>query len=161
MSLSKSRHAYHDCYSIMDMALADEAGVRANLRTENAAIRFRMRCHQARQLMREHNKSIYPENHPMHGCCEYDVLVVRDPEMTDDGWWVKLEKVVLDIKAIETLSGKPLASPPDVALIEHAAESVDELEGLIADGDIEDDLTVNEEDEEEPMPTSVGLIRRF
>ena len=52
MSLSNSRHAYLDCFALLDRALEDPRGIRAEVPSLANAIRLRLRIHQARAIDR-------------------------------------------------------------------------------------------------------------
>ncbi len=126
MAISKSHLAYADCYSVMDDALADEAGARISLPNEGAARFFRMRCHQARTLDRQQSYDVYADDHPMHGASLYDKLIVRLRQI-DGVWWVYFEQSNVIPGKVEALSGLPapevqqsLPAPEPMRQIEHA-----------------------------------------
>lgn len=103
MSLSNSRHAYSDCYDLMDSALNDDYGVRVRMDDRDSAFYFRMRLHQSRKIKREESTTIFPEDHPMYNATPYDPLVIRIK--TDGaGIWVYLEKRKIEPGRIEALS---------------------------------------------------------
>ena len=102
MSLSNSRHAYLDCFSLLDRALEDPRGIRAEVPSLNNALRLRLRIHQARAIDRKDNASTYDPDHPLHGRSPYDLLVCRIEEVAGRAW-VYLDKVQVQIGVIEPI----------------------------------------------------------
>ena len=102
MSLSNSRHAYLDCFALLDRAIDDPRGIRAEVPSLANAIRLRLRIHQARSIDRLDNARTYAPDHPMHGRSPYDILVCR-VEDAGDRAWVYLDKVQVQIGAIESI----------------------------------------------------------
>lgn len=107
MSLPVSRGAYHDCIKIMDEALKDEKGVRVEFPSQDAAIYFRMRMHQARKINRRDNAATYEKDHPLYNASLYDQLVGRI--VNHEGtFWLYLEKNrIEDLGEIQPLSEVP------------------------------------------------------
>lgn len=95
MTVSNSPLSYDDCYTVMTSAIADPNGLRLRMADQDAALYFRMRCHQARKIDRDKNKETYPKNDPtyghLHGTSEYDRLVLRI-KLQDRVWWLYMEK---------------------------------------------------------------------
>lgn len=87
MTVSTSRLAYEDAYTVMMAALEDPKGVRVRMLSMDAATHFRLRCHQARKIDRQENAITYERPHPMHGVSPYDKLVLRI-QTDDDGVWL-------------------------------------------------------------------------
>lgn len=101
MSLSNSRAAYADCYKLLDAALADPRGIRAEVPSLNNAFRLRLRIHQARSIDRLDNARTYPDDHPLWNRSPYDSLVCRVE--SGDRCWVYLDKVQVEIATIEPI----------------------------------------------------------
>lgn len=163
MSISKSRLAYTDCYSIMDIAIGDSAGIRVKTDTREAGLFFRMRCHQARALMREHLSKVYAVGHPLHGTCQYDALIIREPRELDDGWWVFFEKIAVTVQGIVSLSGREITMETQPKALPPPLEPGDDFEDNTVD-EVEEEALLEEaerayEEEPEPMP-SIGITRR-
>lgn len=138
MSLPTSTLAYSQCYEVLDLALKDSLGIRMRVDRKpspqenlDAAMNFRMRCHQARKLDRDRNAEVYPDpEHPLHGRSAYDVLIIRDPKVTHDGdVYLVIERcdLAIDGSVIESLSEAPpvefkpierVAAPPKQLMIE-------------------------------------------
>lgn len=91
MTVSTSRLAFEDCYTVMMAALEDPKGVRMKAGSQDAAIHFRLRCHQARKIDRAENAQTYERPHPMHGVSPYDKLVLKIRQDTE-GWWLLFEQ---------------------------------------------------------------------
>ena len=102
MSLSTSRHAYLDCFALLDRALEDPRGIRAEVPSLANAIRLRLRIHQARSIDRSDNAKTYDPDHPLHGRSPYDVLTCR-VEDNGAGAWIYLDKVQVLIGTIEPI----------------------------------------------------------
>jgi hypothetical protein len=103
MGISTSRLAFHDCYDLLDQAIADDRGIRVKLESQGSATQFRMRLNQARRLDRQDNKEALPEDHPMHGRSEYDKLTIR--LFTDDeGSWIHIERLDTRTSEVESLA---------------------------------------------------------
>ena len=103
MSISTSRASYLDCYAYYDQALEEERGIRIRVQSFDAATHLRQRLHMARKIKRADNAEIYPDaDHPMHGACPYDILVVKI-KTEPRGVFVLIEKVVMitDIEPLE------------------------------------------------------------
>lgn len=122
MTISHSPLAYEDCYAVLDKALADPQGVRVLMRDWNAAYFFRMRCHNARKIDRKKNKEIYEDKaHPLHGCSEYDRLIIRIRVDEDGDYWLFIEQIAVapgDVFSLTSDERVDLALPQ----IEHAAK---------------------------------------
>lgn len=105
MSTSTSLLAFTDCLAAYDRALADPLGTRVLMDDEGAAIYFRMRCHQARKLVRQNNAKIYPDpEHPLHGRSVYDGVTCR-VRWVDDRVYCYFEQIIeIDEDRIENLS---------------------------------------------------------
>lgn len=119
MSLSTSRNAYLDCFVLLDRALDDARGIRVELRDEKAAIFFRLRIHQARQIDRAENRSLYSEpDHPLHGRSPYDCLTLRiDP---GPPCWLYLDKIHVEVGRVESIpKDYQIAAPKPALMIEH------------------------------------------
>lgn len=102
MSISTSRASYLDCYQYFDQALEEERGIRIRVQSYDYATHLRQRLHMARKIKRQDNTEIYPDpDHPMHGACPYDILVVKI-KTEERGVFVLIEKVVL-LTDIESL----------------------------------------------------------
>lgn len=120
MSLSTSRLAYRDCFTLLDRALDEPRGVRIEVPSGlNSAIYLRMRIHHARQIDRADNEKTYPDpEHHLHGCSEYDVLVCRIEE-TADAAWLYLDKQKVEIGTIESIpDGYQIEGPKPMLQIE-------------------------------------------
>jgi hypothetical protein len=103
MSLSNSRLSYSDCFDLLDRALDEPRGIRAEVPSMNAAVYLRMRIHHARTIDRAENKVTYPDpDHPHHGRSPYDVLVIR-LEDGDPSAWVYIDKQIVEIGRIEAI----------------------------------------------------------
>lgn len=102
MSLSNSRAAYTDCFALLDAALADPRGIRAEVPSLNNAYRLRLRIHQARSIDRLDNARTYPDDHPLFNRSPYDGLVCRIESLSDRAW-VYLDKVQVAIGIIEPI----------------------------------------------------------
>jgi len=145
VSLPKSRHSYTDCYEALDRAIADEKGVRIAVANYDAALHFRMRLHQARQIHRKDNELAYEPGHAMYGASIYDTLTVRIRQSAS-GTWIYIEKIDLNYDAIEMLSEVeeetfPALPPPPQLMI--ASRSMERLETV-----------------REPAPPQVVIRRR-
>jgi len=113
MSLPTSHRAYVDCFDVLDKAIEDDLGVRVKFETSEEATHFRLRCHNARKLMRQMNTKIYQDGHPMHGASPYDHLVIK---VHSDGW-LYVEKVTVLAQEIVPLSkGEPEPEPVEMPL---------------------------------------------
>lgn len=104
MTLSNSPLAYEDAYAALEAATADPAGVRIRMNNLDAAIYFRMRCHQARKIDRNRNLETYEKTDPLYGVSAYDRLALRI-EQDADGVWLRIEKHTIIPGEIESLSG--------------------------------------------------------
>lgn len=113
MSLSTSRIAYTDCYTILDRAIGDPRGVRLRMDSLNSAIHLRMRLHQARKINRDDNAMTYSEqrDHPMFACSIYDPLAIRILAVGDQHY-LYLEPYTIDEAIIEPLSEVEPSLPP-------------------------------------------------
>lgn len=125
MSLSTSRHAYLDCYALLDAALADPRGIRAEVSTLAAATHLRMRVHQARTIDRNENAKTYPADHHLHGRSPYDILVCRVEETPTDHAWIYLDRLQVNILTIEPIpEGHLIEAPKPMLQIEHHPEPI-------------------------------------
>lgn len=104
MSLSNSRHAYVDCFNVMDQAMADTKGIRVMFKLESDAKYFRMRCNQARAIDRRESLLIHKIGDPLYNISAYDVLRMTVHEDIEDNWWVYFEKLEIKLGNIESLS---------------------------------------------------------
>jgi hypothetical protein len=124
LSLSSSRHAYTDCYALLDAALADPRGIRAEVPSLANATRLRLRIHQARAIDRTENAKTYPEDHPLYNRSPYDGLVCRIEG--GDRCWVYLDKVQVEIGAVEPIPEghqyQAVEAPKPVLRIEYRPE---------------------------------------
>jgi hypothetical protein len=87
MSTSNSRHAFEDCYDLLDRALESNTGVRMKMRVGEVAEQWRVRLHRARQLSRDENRERYQPDDPNYGKSVYDNLVVSMRQV-DGAWWI-------------------------------------------------------------------------
>lgn len=102
MSLPNRIAAYEDCLAAYDQALASGARVKFATKDEGTHFAFRMR--QARALLREETKRVYPRDDPRWDKTDYDKLVVRGPmEDTEGFWWIYVELYGSKILGIEPL----------------------------------------------------------
>ena len=110
MGINPSRLAYQDCYDLMEKAISSEypGGLRVKFGSENEAINFRQRIHNARQVDRSDNSKVYPDGHPMFARSVYDVITCR----IKDGW-LRLERVDSREFVIEPL---PKSEPEPIVL---------------------------------------------
>lgn len=126
MSLSNSRNAYTDCYALLDKALDDPRGIRAEVPSLANAFRLRLRIHQARAIDRAENARTYPDDHPLHNRSPYDALVCR----IEDGprVWVYLDKQQVEIGVVESIPEgyhiQQVEAPKPVLRIEYQPEPV-------------------------------------
>lgn len=130
MSLSNSRLAYADCYSILDQALEEPRGVRVEVASLNDANYLRMRIHHARAINRQENSRTYPDpDEPLHGRSVYDIFVVRIEEGEGHAW-VYLDKQKVEIGRIEPIEDvKQIGQEPRPLMIEGPkAEDVENTE---------------------------------
>lgn len=104
MSISKSSGAYQDCRDLFEKADEDEKGCRIFIGAEGDARHFVMRMHQARELIRKENKLLYEFGHPMHGTSIYDKFKCSKKQDPQGKWWVYVQKIELDLSAVENLS---------------------------------------------------------
>lgn len=110
MSLPDSRLAYDDCVKLMDRAIEDGVGARTLKPSYGDASFFRLRCHKARQIIRDDNREMYAEDpgHEMFGRSVYDklriTLVKADPSDGEDAFWVYVRVIDIDDSEIESLS---------------------------------------------------------
>jgi hypothetical protein len=98
VTVSNSPLSYNDCYTVMAAALEDPNGIRLRMADQDAALYFRMRCHQARKIDRDKNSETYPKGEPLHRTSAYDKLVLRirlegmRSSGQDKVWWLYIEK---------------------------------------------------------------------
>lgn len=104
MSISTSRGAYQDCRDLFEKADEDPRGCRVFIGPEGQARFFIMRMHQARQIDRNDNRQMYEFGHPMHNASPWDKFKCSKREDNDGKWWVYVEKVELNLGAVENLS---------------------------------------------------------
>lgn len=116
MTLPTSLKAYPDCEALWDAALADKAGARARVRSQDAAINLRSRMHYYRNLLRKQNRDVYDANHPLHGTSVYDHLFIQMFPDEDDRtvFWLYVCPRDSGELLIEGLSDSPplLEQPP-------------------------------------------------
>lgn len=123
MSLPTSRLSYKDCFDLYDKALESERGVRVRMPDPNYANFFRMRMHKARSIVRDENRLIYELGQPLHGCSEYDPLVLKIRIEEGGDCWLYLEKVDAIVMEVEPIEDVPALPPPEEPLqIEHKQE---------------------------------------
>jgi hypothetical protein len=103
MVISTARLAYSDCFDLMDRAIEDSIGCRAQFDDEGQAMHFRMRLNKARVIDRECNMAAYTPDSPMYGQSIYDKLVARLRIDTEGKWWVYVEHRAL-MGIVESLS---------------------------------------------------------
>lgn len=100
--------AYGDCRDLFEKADEDDKGCRIYIGNgdegRGKARHFVMRMHQARDLIRKENRKLYDIGHPMHGTCIYDKFKCSMRTDRSDCWWVYVEKIELDLGAVENLS---------------------------------------------------------
>lgn len=121
MSLSTSRLAYTECYDIFDRAFESPTGIRVPVADDSVGYKMTLHMHQARKLDRQENLKVYPLGHPMHGCSQYDKLMVRLVR-NDEGVWLYVEpRGMVDMDAIEPIPEGPhvvsLPSAPEQRLL--------------------------------------------
>lgn len=107
MALSNQIGAYEDCFNYLDRALADTKGIRFRLEDKDygRAVQMHMRMQQARVLERAQNARLYPSDHPQHGNCQYDKLIIRKPRADEDGFfWIYIEHISANVDVVEALS---------------------------------------------------------
>lgn len=104
MSVSTSRLAYADCADVFERAIEDPKGVRVFIGTYEAAKYFITRMHMCRTIARNENSKTYDEGHPMHGVSVWDKVRCTMKQDEEEKWWVYVEKVELDLSAVESLS---------------------------------------------------------
>lgn len=117
MTLPTSLKAYPDCEALWDAALADKAGARARVRSQDAAINLRSRMHYYRNLLRRQNKELFPPDHPQWGTSVYDHLYIQMfPEEGGGNWWLYVTPRDTADMVIEGLSDSPplLDGPPPI-----------------------------------------------
>lgn len=90
MPTSQSREAYEDCYVLLDRAIEAERGIGASFSDRGEAYHFRVRLNAARQLDRDLQREVDPNN----GKSDYDVLTFRVKLWPDGKWWVFIERHV-------------------------------------------------------------------
>ena len=105
MTLSTSILAFDDAILFLDRALEDPKGVRACFGDNYGnAQHYRMRCHAARNLVRQENAKLYPDpQDPMHGRSTFDVLTLRIIQDENSEWWVYAMRNVMP-EVVESLS---------------------------------------------------------
>lgn len=104
MTASTSRLAYHDCFDILDRAMADDIGTRIKFSAYGDASHFRMRIHRARVIDRDENRRLYDDDHHMWGKSIYDILKVTVDKESDDIWWLYVKKFDTSNFVVEDLS---------------------------------------------------------
>lgn len=104
MSLPTTEMSYTDCFDVLDACLAADRGVRVKMPDHDRATFFRMRVHQARQIIRNKNKVVYERDHAMWGCSQYDPIAVKI-RIEDGTVWVYLEKISSVDLVIEPIEG--------------------------------------------------------
>lgn len=128
MTLSHSLLSYQDCTEAMDLAMDDPRGGRVRFRDLPSAQHFRARCHQARMIIRNQNKKIYDSpDHPLHGSCTYDVLVLRLKRGPGESWVIDLEKMTADTIVVEPLSEAPALLPQPKPTLQLAPPTIEIL----------------------------------
>lgn len=106
MSLPNRIAAYDDCFEVYEKALA--SGVRVAFKTYGEAKIYVMRMHQARALLADESRRMYPKEDPRWGKTDFDRLMVRHPvEDTEGSWWVYIERHGANILAVEVLESPP------------------------------------------------------
>lgn len=109
LSISKSLGSYQDCRDLFEKADEDSKGCRVYISDKHdegrgLARHFVMRLHQARDLIRKENRLLYEQGHPMHGTSIYDKFKCSMKSDCDGAWWVYVEKIELNLGAVENLS---------------------------------------------------------
>jgi hypothetical protein len=104
MPSSTNLGAYTDCVEIFDRAVASRQGIRIPVSTPGDGRLMVLRLQQARSLVREKSKEIYPDpTNPNWGTSPYDPLIVRMPRKIEDRWWVYIEPRLANTDDIEEL----------------------------------------------------------
>lgn len=131
MPLINAIGAYPDCHEFLEAIVEDPQGGRIwqghGKDGENAAIKFRHRCHQFRRLHRKQNERIYPPGDKMHGRSEYDSLKLTVKEDTEGGWWVYAEQYRNPPQSIQLLS----EVEPDHSILDGDYEVVEHVGQLM------------------------------
>jgi len=102
MTLPSTRNSYTAEYSLLDLALASENGIRQSCDSEGSARHLCTRLNYARKLDREENQTIFPQDSPEWGISPYDSLTVKMPKFADDKWWVYIRprKIVGEVQEL-------------------------------------------------------------
>lgn len=106
MPASPSRLAYPDCEEFLNGALADDLGLRKPFGKRGGAQQFLVRLNNFRTICRKDNAKIFPEpDHPLHGRCEYDPLMINIVGPDEAGeWWVYARRLDNMDSYVEKLS---------------------------------------------------------
>lgn len=104
MSISKSRGAYGDCRDLFERAEDDPKGCRIFIGDQGAARHFVMRMHMCREIDRKDNAEKYELGHPMYMASPWDRLKCSMKPDAKGDYWVYVEKVELNLGAVENLS---------------------------------------------------------
>lgn len=104
MSISKSRGAYGDCRDLFERAEEDPKGCRIFIGEQGAARHFVMRMHMARDIDRKDNAEKYELGHHMYMASPWDKLKCSMKADAKGDYWVYIEKIELNIGAVENLS---------------------------------------------------------
>ena len=91
MSLPTSLLSYKDCADTFEKTLLSPQGIRVRMPSFEKANFFRMRCHYFRTLDRRNNARIYESDHAMHGCSQFDPVVLKI-RLIDSQFWLYFER---------------------------------------------------------------------
>ena len=92
MTLPDSHMSFQAEFEILDRGLDSDKGVRLSMIDRSQAYTYRHRLNHARNLDRRKNMETYEKGSPLYGRSEYDKLVMRIRQDTEDGWWLYVEK---------------------------------------------------------------------
>jgi len=104
MSATNTRFAYTDCFEAWELAREDSKGIRIPFKSFDDASAFRARMHYARTVDRKDNEKLHQPTDLLFGRSSYDSYVVRIRQDTEDGGWVYIEPLSIDVERIENLS---------------------------------------------------------
>jgi hypothetical protein len=104
MTAPTTRLSYGDAYDALDRAKDDPKGIRIRFADLAAAQTFRSRVHNARQVDRRDNSTIYDPSDPLYGRSVYDPMIVRIRQDEEGFHWVYIEHTSIDKMVVENLS---------------------------------------------------------
>ena len=130
MSLTSQPGAYRDCIELYNMALAAPSGVRMPISLlETDAKYFQLRMNNARRILRDESRRVYPPDSHLHGVSEYDGLQVRVRQHAASGiWWIYVEPAGVGhlLQYVEPIEAVPTTPTPTLALThESPADDLD------------------------------------